>query len=186
MFIRSYDFGSLCADLNVITLESIDGLNFLMRITNQTSFLFIFHIENLSWNLHSKDLVCRGTNFLIWVSCWFHIQVSFNFPPRSIDLQWFKPSLGIKGFVVSIVSIYFFKINICVKPTYLPPSILTFSFKNSCRWWFLNCFHNKNLENPIPHSLQRKNMGFFNAHDWGNQTLGIHIATQFMGQFCFV
>lgn len=104
MFIGSYDSGLLCANLNVIILESIDGSSSLMRITNQTSFLFVFHIKFLSWNLHSKDLVCRGTNFLIWVSCWFQIQVSFNFPPRSIDLQWFKPSLmGMKGFVVSIV-----------------------------------------------------------------------------------
>jgi hypothetical protein len=104
MFIGSYDFGLLYANLNVIILESIDGLSFLMRITNQISFLFVFHIENLSWNLHSKDWMCRGTNFLIWVSCWFQIQVSFNFPPRSIDLQWFRPSLmGIKGFVVSII-----------------------------------------------------------------------------------
>jgi hypothetical protein len=104
VFIGSYDFGLLCANLNVIILESIDGLSFLIRKTKRTSSSFVFDIENLSWNFHSKDLVCRGTNFLIWVDCWFHIKVSSNFPPRSIDLQWFKPSLmGIKGFVVSIV-----------------------------------------------------------------------------------
>jgi hypothetical protein len=83
------------------------------------------------------------------------------------------------------IYIYIFKINICVKPTYLPPSILTFYFKNSCRCWFLNCFHSKNLENPVPHPLQRKKMGFFNAHDWGNQTLGIQYSNSIDGPNLF-
>ncbi len=46
-------------------------------------------------------------------------------------LNWCYYSQYMNTPILSInIYIYFFKINICVKPTYLPPYILTFSFKN--------------------------------------------------------